>query len=209
MILKDELPLLGILRGINEKDIQPLANLFVKHRVRHIEITMNTANALPLIHQLSNVGGDELNVGAGTVLEIAEMEKALKAGARFIVSPSLNEEVVLACKSQKIPVFPGALTPTEIHKAWKMGATMVKLFPANLFGPGYVKAIKAPLDKIKIIAVGGVGLQNIAKFFENGADAVAFGAGIIRPRWLEENRYDLIEEQLLLLIDAYKQQRSV
>lgn len=204
MFSKDELPLLGILRGISEKDVQPLTELFVRQKVKHIEITMNTEHAELLIEKFSASGGTELNIGAGTVLDRDHLEKALAAGAKFIVSPSLVEEVVEECVFKNIPVFPGALTPTEIHKAWKMGATMVKVFPASLFGPGYIRAVKAPLSEIKIIAVGGVSAQNISKFIENGADAVAFGAGVIRNKWLDENKYDLIEDQLKILITAGK-----
>ena len=208
MISKDDLPLLGILRGIAEKDVQPLAEMFIKHKVKHVEITMNTKNATLLISQFIKAGGADLNIGAGTVLDRKDMDVALDAGANFIVSPSIVYEVVEECVARNIPVFPGALTPTEIHKAWSMGATMVKLFPASLFGAGYLRAVKAPFENIKLLAVGGVGPQSISKFFENGADAVAFGAGIIRHKWLEENKYDLIEQHLVSLIGAYKSQES-
>lgn len=208
MISKEDIPLLGILRGITEKDIQPLAEMFIKHKIRHVEITMNTENAEHLISEFADVGGKELNIGAGTVLDIGDLNKARAAGAKFIVCPSLIKEVVEKCAKENIAVFPGALTPTEIHTAWSMGATMVKLFPASLFGPGYLRAIKAPFNDIKIIAVGGVNPQNISNFFENGADAVAFGAGIIRNKWLEQNQYELIEQQLQLLIEAYKNTNS-
>ena len=207
MIAEEDLPLLGILRGITEKDIQPLTELFIKHNIRHIEVTMNTKNAGLLIKHFISEGGNRLSVGAGTVLDISDMDKALDAGAKFIVCPSLIEEVVFKCVEENIPVFPGALTPTEIHMAWSMGATMVKLFPANLFGAGYLRAVKAPFNDIKIVAVGGIGPQNISKFFENGADAVAFGAGVIRNIWLKENQYDLIEQHLQLLIKAYRNQQ--
>ena len=209
MISKEDLPLMGILRGITEKDVQPLAEMFTKHKVKHVEITMNTKNATLLITRFIKAGGADLNIGAGTVLSRKDLDNALGAGAKFIVSPSIVNEVIEECVSQNIPVFPGALTPTEIHRAWALGATMVKFFPASLFGTGYLRAIKAPFDDIKLIAVGGVGPQNISKFFENGADAVAFGGGIIRHKWLEEKKYDLIEQHLISLIAAYKNQKSI
>lgn len=208
MISKDDLPLLGILRGIAEKDVKPLAEMFIKHQVRHVEITMNTKNATFLITQFIKAAGVDLNIGAGTVLDLKDMDEALDAGAKFIVSPTVVNEVVEECVSRNIPVFPGALTPTEIHKAWSMGAAMVKLFPSSLFGAAYIRAIKAPLDEIKILAVGGVNTHNLSEFFEYGADAVAFGAGIVRPKWLEENQYELIEQHLKSLIEAYKNQSS-
>ncbi len=204
MISKDDLPLLAILRGITEKDVQPLIEIFTRHAVKYVEITMNTKNATRLIEQFIERSEGKLIIGAGTVLNNRDMDEAVAAGGRFIVSPSVVKEVVEKCVSKEIPVFPGALTPTEIHSAWNMGATMVKLFPASLFGAQYIRAIKAPLNEIKILAVGGVGTQNISRFFENGADAVAFGAGIVRPKWLEENKYDLIDGHLSTLIENYK-----
>jgi 2-dehydro-3-deoxyphosphogluconate aldolase/(4S)-4-hydroxy-2-oxoglutarate aldolase len=208
MIPKDNLPILAILRGITEKDVIPLAKLLVRNQIRHVEITMNTDDADRLIQQFRIAGKADLNVGAGTVLNMQDLRRALDAGAEFIVCPSLIKDVIAGCVSKNIPVFPGALTPTEIHTAWKLGATMVKLFPASLFGPGYIRAVKAPMNNIKLMAVGGVNPQNISKFFESGADAVAFGAGIIRSKWLEEGKYDLIEKHLRMLIEAYKSNQN-
>jgi 2-dehydro-3-deoxyphosphogluconate aldolase / (4S)-4-hydroxy-2-oxoglutarate aldolase len=90
-----------------------------------------------------------------------------------------------------------------------MGAAMVKLFPAGLYGPGYIRALRGPFDKIKIMAVGGVNENNIAEYFRQGANAVAFGAGIVRPEWLDKSRYDLVEECIMALIQAYKGSISV
>jgi 2-dehydro-3-deoxyphosphogluconate aldolase/(4S)-4-hydroxy-2-oxoglutarate aldolase len=91
-----------------------------------------------------------------------------------------------------------------VHKAWASGAEMIKLFPASVFGPSYIRSLKGPFNSIKFMAVGGVDEGNISGFFECGADAVAFGAGIFRPEWLRNNRYDLIESKLVSLIRAYQ-----
>jgi 2-dehydro-3-deoxyphosphogluconate aldolase/(4S)-4-hydroxy-2-oxoglutarate aldolase len=203
MFSKDELPILGILRGISEKHIDPLLKVFSRSGIKYIEITMNTQGATRLLKEIVVRAERNLVVGAGTVLSKQVMFEAVAAGARFIVSPSVVEDVILECVEQNIPVFPGAFTPTEVHKAWNMGATMVKLFPSGMFGPNYIKALKGPFENIKIMAVGGIDEQNISLFFKQGADAVAFGAGILRSEWMNSNRFDLIDEKLQLLIKAY------
>jgi 2-dehydro-3-deoxyphosphogluconate aldolase / (4S)-4-hydroxy-2-oxoglutarate aldolase len=204
MFKKDELPILGILRGISEKDIVPIVNICKRTGIKYLEITMNTTGAVQLISKMISIAGTDLVIGAGTVLDTNDLRQALAAGARFIVSPSLVEEVVEACKREKILVFPGALTPTEVHKAWEMGASMVKLFPAGLYGPDYIQMLKAPFNSIKIMAVGGVNEKNAAEYFSKRADAVAFGAGIFRPEWLLQDRFELIEEHLNTFILACK-----
>ena len=204
MFSKDELPILGILRGITQKHIDPIASMLTNEGIRYVEVTMNTHGAAGLIKELIQKSGGNFTVGAGTVLTNTDLQEALDAGAKFIVTPSVVEDVIQNCVQQKIPVFPGAFTPTEVHKAWTMGAEMVKLFPSGMYGPGYVRALKGPFDTIKIMAVGGVNEKNIAQFFLQGASAVAFGAGILRPEWLENNNFDFIEEKLKLLVKAYK-----
>lgn len=203
MFKKGQLPILGIMRGIKSADIEPLANLCIKHGLSNVEITMNTDSAPELISEMIRAVQGRINVGAGTVLNIADLDRALNAGANFIVSPSIVEDVIEKCIHQNIPVFPGALTPTEVQKAWDLGATMVKLFPATAFGPDYIKELKGPFDKIRIMAVGGVNESNIRSFFEKGAEAVAFGASIFNLKLLSEKQYDQVEERLQKLINSY------
>jgi 2-dehydro-3-deoxyphosphogluconate aldolase/(4S)-4-hydroxy-2-oxoglutarate aldolase len=204
MFVKGELPLLGILRGISEEHINALVDICKKTGIKYLEVTMNTSDAGQLIRKMIQTAGDEIHIGAGTVRDKKELDEALLAGAEFIVSPSLIEEVVVTCVKEHVPVFPGALTPTEIHKSWSMGATMVKLFPAGLFGPGYIGMLKAPFNSVRIMVTGGVNEQNIAEYFRQGADAAAFGAGIFRMEWLKARKYDMIEEHLVALIQAYR-----
>lgn len=207
MFEKDKLPILGILRGVKEKNVQPLALSCIRSGLCYIEITMNTDGAINLIRQMISLPDNKLIVGAGTVLNMYDLENALKAGARFIVCPTVIKDVIQECVRQNLPVFPGALTPTEVQMAWDMGAAMVKLFPASVFGPSYIKELKAPLNSVRIMAVGGINEQNINYYFASGADAVAFGASIFKPHWLMENRYDLIEEKLIALIRSYKNEK--
>ncbi|MBN1598632.1 MAG: bifunctional 4-hydroxy-2-oxoglutarate aldolase/2-dehydro-3-deoxy-phosphogluconate aldolase [Bacteroidales bacterium] len=206
MFKNNEVPILSILRGIDRNALELLAEIFIKTGIRYTEITMNTKNAPDLIKTMKGIAGNEFVVGAGTVLSVEDIDKAMEAGASFIVCPSVIEDVIDKCCKNNIPVFPGALTPTEVHRAWDMGATMVKLFPATAFGPSYIKALKAPFNEIKIMAVGGINDETISTFFANGADAVAVGASIFRLEWIEDKRFSLIEDKLTSLIRRYRQE---
>jgi len=191
---------MGILRGIKKDAIAPLVETMTESGLRTVEIAMNTKGAPELIKAMCKKAGSRLTVGAGTVLTLESLKKALDAGASFIVLPVLVDEVVAACRKRKIPVFPGAFTPQEVYRAWKAGATMVKVFPAKFFGPGYFKELKGPFNKIELLACGGVTTENIKEFFESGASAVAFGASIFKKEWLKARDYNRIGECIKNLI---------
>jgi 2-dehydro-3-deoxyphosphogluconate aldolase/(4S)-4-hydroxy-2-oxoglutarate aldolase len=146
-------------------------------------------------------------VGAGTVLDTDDLQRALDAGATFIVMPTLVREVVERCRASGIPVFPGALTPQEIFDAWRAGATMVKVFPAGTFGPGYLKEIKGPFRDIEFLACGGVNAENMGDYFAAGASAVAFGASVFRTEWLTERDYQRIGNEVGKLVAACRTAR--
>jgi 2-dehydro-3-deoxyphosphogluconate aldolase/(4S)-4-hydroxy-2-oxoglutarate aldolase len=163
---------------------------------------MNTPAAPALIARMRAAAGDRLMVGAGTVLDLDALEHARAAGASFIVMPTLVAAVVERCVAAGVPVFPGALTPQEIHAAWSAGATMVKVFPAGVFGPTYFREIKGPFADIELMAVGGVDTDNMAAYFSCGASAVAFGASVFRREWLAERAYDRIGVEVRRLVAA-------
>jgi 2-dehydro-3-deoxyphosphogluconate aldolase/(4S)-4-hydroxy-2-oxoglutarate aldolase len=178
--------------------------VFHETNITFMEITMNTGGSPDLIRKTRSLAGNTIRIGAGTVLNGKDLDDALSAGAGFIVSPSVTEEVIRRCVSDGIPVIPGALTPTEIQRSWDMGAAMVKLFPASVFGPAYIKAVKGPLNDVKIMAVGGVGKDNAAGFIQQGADAIGFGGSIIQNKWLTEKRYDLIKQEITDLVSVFR-----
>jgi 2-dehydro-3-deoxyphosphogluconate aldolase/(4S)-4-hydroxy-2-oxoglutarate aldolase len=195
-------PFLGILRGIGEQIIDPLVEALVPTGLQALEITMNTENAPRLIRHMIRTARGRLSVGAGTVLSMTDLEAALDAGAELIVAPTLIPEVVEYCAANGIPVFPGALTPQEILAAHQAGATMVKLFPASVFGPGYLREIKGPFRDIPLLACGGVEPDNVGSYFENGASAVAFGSSVFQPDLMESGNFDEIAQRLLALMKA-------
>jgi 2-dehydro-3-deoxyphosphogluconate aldolase/(4S)-4-hydroxy-2-oxoglutarate aldolase len=195
-----QLPILGILRGIKLEDVDAIAEAVVSSGLKTIEITMNTQNASALMRQMVNASDGRLTIGAGTVLTMDDLKAALDAGASFIVSPILQRNVVEYCVKHDVPVFPGAFTPQEIYDAWNAGASMVKVFPAKFLGPGYIKEIKGPLNNVKLLACGGINKDNIKEFFFSGASAVAFGGSVFRAEWIAEKKFSLIEETIKDLI---------
>lgn len=203
-----ELPVMGILRGAEKEIIEPLLKAVISSGLRTIEITMNTPGAPDAIRSAVKIAGKRLMIGAGTVLSADDLKKALDAGAKFIVLPAAISEVVESCVKKSIPVFPGALTPQEIYNAWRMGATMVKVFPAKFFGPAYFKEIKGPFADIELLACGGVTPDNIKSFFSAGASAVAFGASVFKKEWLKLRKFGEIETGIKTLLSARKRKNE-
>ena len=199
-----KLPIMGILRGIDENVLEPLMEAVISAGLETVEITMNTDNAQKLIERAVRSDSRRLTVGAGTVLNVESLKTALDAGATFIVMPAIIDEVMEYCAEKVIPVFPGALTPGEIYRAWNAGATMVKVFPSGFFGPAYFKEVKGPFANIELLACGGVTAENIGAYFSNGASAVAFGASIFKKEWLADKRFDKIAAEIRRLVESFK-----
>jgi 2-dehydro-3-deoxyphosphogluconate aldolase/(4S)-4-hydroxy-2-oxoglutarate aldolase len=189
-------PVLGILRGIRPSDLDPLFETVAASGLEAIEITLNTPGAYGLIKAASKRYGDRLMIGAGTVLSMKNLHAALRAGASFIVSPVLAQPVVQYCAKQKIPVFPGALIPSDIYAAWQAGATMVKVFPASCFGPDYFKELKGPFREIELLACSGVTPENAPDYFKSGASAIAIGGSVFRKEWIAARKFHLILKKI-------------
>ncbi|MDD5504059.1 MAG: bifunctional 4-hydroxy-2-oxoglutarate aldolase/2-dehydro-3-deoxy-phosphogluconate aldolase [Candidatus Omnitrophica bacterium] len=173
-------PLLGILRGIHYSAVEPVIEASAAAGLRAIEITMNTADAPLLIKHARDKARGRLFVGAGTVLDTGALNEAVKAGAEFIVSPCLINEVCDYCAKNSIPHFPGALTPAEVYGAYKSGCAMVKVFPARTVGAAYFNDLKGPFNHIELLACGGINKDNIKQYFASGASAAAFGESIFK-----------------------------
>lgn len=174
----DRMPIVGILRGFPLEQIRRIVEAACAGGLLNLEITMNSAGAASQIRAAVEVAGGCCNVGAGTVLDLETLEAALKAGASFIVTPTVQVKVIEACRERAVPVFPGALSPAEVVGAWDLGATMVKIFPAESVGPGYIRSLKAPFPGIKLMPTGGVDLETLPLFMAAGADAFGVGSPI-------------------------------
>ena len=198
-----QLPILGILRGIEPDILEPLLSAIDSAGLKTIEITMNTKGAAELIRKAVTLSKKRLTIGAGTVLDMRSLKLALDAGATFIVTPVLILEVMEYCTKNRIPVFPGALTPQEIYTAWRAGATIVKVFPSNFFGPEYFKEIKGPFKDVELMACGGVTPQNLKTYFAHGASAVSFGASVFKKEWLSQKEFSNITQSIKKYIQEY------
>src|SRR5256884_8660377 len=161
-----------------------------------LEVTMTVRGALGVIEQLAAAYGDKAVVGAGTVLDPETARACIHAGAQFIVSPALNEETIAFCRANDVAVFPGALTPTEVVRAWNAGADAVKVFPAGAVGgAGYLKALKAPLPQIELIPTGGGFLQTPPDLFKCGAMALGGGADLVDTKRLRQGPDEVMTER--------------
>lgn len=183
---------IAIMRAPSAAQLLDAAKAIYEGGVDVIEVTMTTPGALNVVEQAVSQFGEQVLFGAGSVLDPETARLAILAGAQFVVSPTLNLETIEMCKRYSVPVIPGAYTPTEILKAWEHGADIVKVFPASVGGPAYIKAIKAPLPQVRLAAVGGVTVENTAQFFKAGIDVVGVGAELVNARLLESGAFDEI-----------------
>jgi len=174
-----------------------------------LEITMTVPGAIEVIREVSQKYGDEVVVGAGTVLDPATALKCIDAGAVFIVSPALNVDTITACIESGIPIMPGALSPTEVVTAWTAGADMVKIFPAGAVGgPAYLKNLKGPLPQIKMIPTGGVSLATAADFIKAGAAALGVGTDLVDVKAIREGNAGVVTERAREFVRIVREARA-
>jgi len=174
-----------------------------------LEVTMTVPGAIDVIAKLAATFGTEVVIGAGTVLDPDTANKCVQAGAQFIVSPALNEETIAFCRANDVAVFPGALTPTEVVRAWNVGADAVKVFPAGAVGgASYLKALKAPLPQIELVPTGGVSLKTAADFINAGAMALGVGADLVDTKALREGRDEVIAERARQFLEIVREARA-
>ena len=203
------LPLVGILRGFRAEQIEPTVAACLAGGLTSLEITMNTEGADDQIRSAIRAAAGRMNIGAGTVTSRERLESALEAGASFIVTSAVIPAVIKRCRELDVPVIPGALTPTEVWQAWDAGATMVKLFPADLGGPGYIKALKGPYPEIKIMATGGVSLDTIDGYLEAGADGFGLGGPLFKKDKIDSEDWRWIEDQIRRHREIYEAFQAV
>lgn len=191
---------IAIVRGIPSDRILDLAEALYGGGITCIEVTFDQSNeekrkdTCAAIRCLKERLGEQICIGAGTVLSVQQVQQASEAGAEYIISPNVDEEVIYETKRLEMVSIPGALTPSEVVKAHQHGADIVKLFPAGELGPGYIKAVKTPLPHIPVTAVGGVNPENCASFIKAGAIGVGCGGNLVSAKLVQENRLDKIKE---------------
>lgn len=207
--IEDE-KLIVIVRGVKSEKLIPLAEAMYKGGIRLLEVTFDASGECSDCETAENIRilCDEFKgkmfIGAGTVLTKKQVELVKKAGGSFIISPNTDKKVIQATKKHGMVSMPGALTPSEIKMAVDFGADFVKLFPVSNFGPGYVKAVKAPLSNVKFTAVGGIDENNMKDYIKVGVSGFGIGTNIVNKKMIEENNYEAITELAARYVDALK-----
>lgn len=194
--LIDKNKIIAIARGLSKEEMTDTAQALYDGGIRLVEVTFNqssltcikdTAVSIKAIYQKM---GDKMCVGAGTVMTINQAQAAVGAGAKYIISPNMDREVIEETKRLGALSMPGAFTPSEAVNAYRMGADYVKLFPAGLLGIDYIKALRAPISHIPIIAVGGIDANNISDFLSSGINGVGIGSSLVNLKLIKEDRWD-------------------
>jgi 2-dehydro-3-deoxyphosphogluconate aldolase/(4S)-4-hydroxy-2-oxoglutarate aldolase len=185
-----DIPVIGILRGVDSSLFSGIMDASFKAGLQAMEITMNTPGAADILAENRNNVPDGKYLGMGTIRNIREAEIAADRGAMFFVTPNVDTSVIEFAVSKHIPVIAGALTPTEVYAAWAAGATMIKVFPCNGFGPGYIKDLHGPFDDIPLVAVGGVTISNVNDYLKAGAIAVGVGNSLFGENAMKQRRMD-------------------
>ena len=202
--------LIVIVRGVYGEDCVKLAEALYKGGVRMMEITFDhskpellsrTSDTIRLVGERM---GDKMAVGAGTVTTMETLELAKEAGAQFIISPDINESIIRATVAGGMVSMPGAMTATEVLSAYSYGADFVKLFPIGNLGPGYLKAISAPINYVPLLAVGGVNEKNIREFLDAGAVGAGVGGNLVNKEWIAAGEFDKITELARKFIENIK-----
>ncbi len=181
----------ALIRADSSDGLLDCARALAAGGLTSIELTMTTPGAIAMLRQATLVLPDFV-FGLGTVLDAATAREGIAAGARFIVTPAFRPDVIEECKRQNIPIFSGALTPTEILNTWDAGADAVKIFPAEFFGPAYIKSVRAPFPNIALVPTGGVNAENVGEFIKAGAFATAAGGSLVDAKTLKEKNWALI-----------------
>ena len=184
-----DLGLLAVIRGPSAELTVRMVEALVAGGVLGIEITYSTPGAAGVVRTLAGKFGDEILLGMGTLTEIEQVAEAQDAGARFIVSPHCEEALGGAMVASQLGVMIGALTPSEVMQAYRLGADVVKIFPGSLGGPAYLKALHGPFPHIPMMPTGGVNAENLGDWFAAGAFAVGAGSELCPPAWAKEGRF--------------------
>jgi 2-dehydro-3-deoxyphosphogluconate aldolase / (4S)-4-hydroxy-2-oxoglutarate aldolase len=189
----EECGVVAIIRIQDATRVPAVARALADGGVRALEVTMTVPGAVEVIRSLSVSLSDDILLGAGTVLDAATAENVIAAGARFVVAPTFSPDTIRACHERDVPAIPGCLTPTEMLRAWEIGADIIKVFPATALGPGYLKDIRAPLPQLKLMPTGGVTPDNAGEWISAGAVAVGIGSALTNASAIAAGDYARVE----------------
>ncbi|MDI3535013.1 MAG: 2-dehydro-3-deoxyphosphogluconate aldolase / (4S)-4-hydroxy-2-oxoglutarate aldolase [Thermosediminibacterales bacterium] len=200
--------IIAVVRAESPEQALKIAGACKEGGITSIEITMTVPGAIDVIKQVASAyPKDQILVGAGTVLDAETARAAMLAGAEYIVSPHLNQEVVKICNRYQKICMPGAMTIKEIVEAMEAGADVVKLFPGSLFGPKIIKAVKGPLPQAELIPTGGVSLDNVEEWIKAGAAAVGVGGDLTKEA-IQKNDYSIITQKARQFVEKIKKAKQ-
>lgn len=201
--------LVAIIRASSSEQLLGVARALHEGGIDVVEVTFTTPGVVEVISAVKKDLGKHMLVGAGTVLDPETARTAILAGAEFLVSPTVNLDVIRMAIRYDKGIMPGAYTPTEVLTAWEAGADIVKLFPADIGGPAYLKAIKGPLPQVRIMPTGGVNLQTLKDFVKAGACAVGLGGQLVEKDAVERGDFARISSLASQYVDLMKQARAL
>ena len=200
--------IIAVIRASSGEQLVDVAEALLAGGVEVMEVTFTVPRATAVLEQVASRLGSKILLGAGTVLDTETARIALLSGAEFIVAPTTNLDVIRLCQRYDKMVMPGALTPTEVLTAWEAGADIVKIFPSELTGPGYLKALKAPLPQVRLMPTGGVNLDTAATFLKSGAYALGIGGSLIEPKALADKDMARIESLARQYVEIVRKERE-
>jgi len=200
--------IVAVVRSPDSHQLVEVCRALADGGVTVVEITMSVPNALEVLRQVHQALGQRILLGAGTVLDPETARAVLLAGAEYIVAPTVNLEVIRLCQRYGKLVMPGAFTPTEILTAWEAGADIVKVFPADVLGAAFLKALRGPLPQIRLMPTGGVDLSTAAAFLKAGACCLGVGGQLVEPRAVAERNFERIRDLASQYIEIVKQARA-
>lgn len=186
--------IVAVVRAESGESLVKVVRALADGGVTAAEITFTVPDAIEVIRQVRHEIGDAVVLGAGTVLDPETARAALLAGAEYIVAPSLNLEVIRLCRRYDKVVMPGAFTPTEVVAAWEAGADVVKVFPADVGGPPYLKALRGPLPQVRLMPTGGVDLNTAENFLKAGACCLGVGGSLVEPKAVSSGDFTRIRD---------------
>jgi 2-dehydro-3-deoxyphosphogluconate aldolase / (4S)-4-hydroxy-2-oxoglutarate aldolase len=200
--------IVAVIRAPSGEELADVCEALLAGGVDCMEITFTVPKAPRVLETVADRLGNRVLLGAGTVLDPETARVALLAGARFIVAPTVNLHTIKLCKRYSALVMPGALTPTEILTAWQAGADIVKVFPSELTGPAYLKAIRAPLPQVRLMPTGGVNLQTAADFLKAGACALGIGGSLVSADAIQSHDWEAIRKLAEQYVSIVRQTQS-
>jgi len=203
--------IVAVIRAESPEKLVDVAEALVAGGVEVMEITLTVPRATQVLEKLAQKLGDRILLGAGTVLDTETARAAILAGAEFIVSPAVNVEVIELCRRYSKLIMPGALTPTEVVTAWQAGADIVKIFPSELTGPKYIKALRAPLPQIRMMPTGGVNLDTAEEFLKAGACALGIGGSLVEPNAVasgDMKRIEALARRYVGIVERFRGQAA-